>query len=45
MAQPVKTFRLRDQIELKGKLFEIVNSIEMRSALMNSGSSEITNNS
>jgi hypothetical protein len=45
MAQTVKTFPLRDQIEIKGKLFQVVNSVEMRSTLMNSSSSEITNNS
>jgi hypothetical protein len=44
MAQTVNTFPLRDQIELKGKLFQMVNSIEMRRALMNSSFSEITNN-
>jgi hypothetical protein len=45
MAQTVKTFPLRDQIEIKGKLFQMMNSIEMRSALMNPSSSEFTNNS
>jgi hypothetical protein len=45
MAQTVKTFPLRDLIEIKGKLFQNLNSIEMRIALMNSSSSEITNNS
>ena len=44
MAQTVKTFPLRDQIEIKGKLFQMVNSIEMRIVLMNPSSSEITNN-
>jgi hypothetical protein len=45
MAQTVKTFPLRDQIEVKGKLFQMVNSVEMRSALMNPSASEIANNS
>jgi hypothetical protein len=45
MAQTVKTFPLRDQIEIKGKLFQMVNSVEMRIALMNPSASEITNNS
>jgi hypothetical protein len=43
MAQTVKTFPLTDQIEIKGKLFQMVNSVEMRLALMNPTSSEITN--
>jgi hypothetical protein len=45
MAQTVKTFPLRDQIEIKGKLFQMVNSVEMRSALMNPSASEVANNS
>jgi hypothetical protein len=45
MAQTVQTFPLRDQIEIKGKLFQMVNSVEMRSALINTSASEITNNS
>lgn len=32
MAQTVKTFPLRDQIEIKQKLFEMVTSVEMRIA-------------
>ena len=44
MVQSVKTFPLREQIEIKGKVFHIVNSTEMRIALMNSISSKITNN-
>jgi hypothetical protein len=44
MAQNVKTFPLRDQIETKGKLFQMVNATEMRVALMNSSFSENTNN-
>jgi hypothetical protein len=43
--QTVKTFPSRDEIESKGKVFQMVNSMEMRIALMNSSSSEITNNS
>jgi hypothetical protein len=45
MAQTVKSFPLRDQIEIKGKLFQMVNSVEMRRALMNPSASEIANNS
>jgi hypothetical protein len=44
MAQTVKTFPLRDQIEIKGKLFQMVNATEMKIALMNPSTSEITNN-
>lgn len=32
MARTVKTFPLQDQIHLKGQLFEMVNSVEMRLA-------------
>jgi hypothetical protein len=44
MAQSVKTFPLRDQSEIKEKLFKMVNSIKMRIALMNPRFSEISNN-
>jgi hypothetical protein len=44
MARTVKTFPLRDQSEVKGKLRQIANSTEMRSALMNPISSEVANN-
>jgi argininosuccinate lyase len=44
MAQTVKTFPLRDYSEIKRKLFQMVNSIEMRIALMNLSFSEINNN-
>jgi hypothetical protein len=44
MAQTVRTFPLRDQIEMKGKSFQMVNFVEMRIALMNPNYSEITNN-
>jgi hypothetical protein len=39
----VNTFPLRDQSEIKGKLFQIVNSIEMRLALTNPSFPEISN--
>jgi hypothetical protein len=44
MAQTVKTFPLRDHSEIKGKLFQMVNSIEMRIAFINPSFSEINNN-
>jgi hypothetical protein len=44
MAQTVKTFPLRDQSEIEGKLFQMVDAIEMRLALMNPSFSEISNN-
>ena len=40
----MKTFPLRDQIEIKGKLYQMVNSVEMIIALLNPSYSEITNN-
>jgi hypothetical protein len=40
----VKTFLLRDKSESKGKLFQMVNYIEMGIALMDPSFSEITNN-
>jgi hypothetical protein len=45
MAQTVKTFPLRDQSEIMGKLFQMVNSIAMGTVLMNPSSSEINNKS
>jgi hypothetical protein len=44
MAQTVNTFPLRGRIKIKGKIFQMVNATEMRIALMNPSSSEITNN-
>jgi hypothetical protein len=44
MAQTVRTFPLRDQSEIKGKLFQMANSVEMRSALMDPSASEVANN-
>jgi hypothetical protein len=44
MEHTVRTFPLRDQSEIKGKLLQMVNSIEMRIALMNPSFSEVANN-
>lgn len=37
----MKTFLLRDQSEFQGKLFQTVNSLEMRLFSMNPGPSEV----